>query len=148
MAETIADLERRIEDPERYSASGKLTRGVLEKAKAVSPMKMEAREFNKAAEDFYREDLRKTHMLEGLQCLEEDLRWIAATACLEKQTLRDVMKSAAKDRSAADFVRDGQPEVLAETATPGLLRKLIALLIVTVAFDRRQGEQKSSVLGS
>jgi hypothetical protein len=141
---TMDDLEKRLEEPDRYSALGKLTRGILAKAKAASPMKMKADDFNRAAEDFYREELRQSHTLEGIQHLEEDLQRIASTACNESQTLRGILKSSAAGRDVSEFFLDVRRKVADETASPELLRRLISLLIVTVAFDRRQAERPVS----
>ena len=86
MSETIADLEKRLEDPDRYSALGKLTRAILEKGNASSPMKMQAEDFNRTAENYYRNDLRKSHAMEGVRFLEQDLGRIASTGGSEQQT--------------------------------------------------------------
>ncbi|MDA8126175.1 MAG: hypothetical protein M0009_13420 [Deltaproteobacteria bacterium] len=143
MADIVADLEQRIEAPERCAALGKLTRDILKKAKVASPMQMKARDFNKAAEDYYREELRKSHMREGLRHLEEALQRIAATACPEREALRGIMKSAVEDLPAAELVREMGELIVDEKAPPALLQILISLLIATVAFDRRQAEQPS-----
>jgi hypothetical protein len=107
-------------------------------------MKMKADDFNRAAEDFYREELRQSHTLEGIQHLEEDLQRIASTACNESQTLRGILKSSAAGRDVSEFFLDVRRKVADETASPELLRRLISLLIVTVAFDRRQAERPVS----
>jgi hypothetical protein len=141
MSKTMDDLERRLENPDQYSARGKLTRGILTKAKAVSPMRIKANDFNRAAEDYYREDLRKSHTLEGLRYLEEDLQHIAAKACDERQTMRGILKSSTKKHGLTEFFRDIQEKVLAEKASSALLQQIISLLLVSTTFDRRQAER-------
>jgi hypothetical protein len=65
MRETLEDLELRLRDPERHSAAGKLTRGVLDQLGARSAMNVNAREFNQAAEQYYREELRRRYLREA-----------------------------------------------------------------------------------
>jgi len=137
MTETITDLEKRLEDPEHHSALGKLTRAILQKAKAPSPMEMQAADFNRTAENYYRNDLRKSHAMEGVRFLEEDLGRIDSTACSERQGVRNILRSIDGDRSAAEcFI-----QVLSDAnATPELLQKLISILLITIGFDRREAE--------
>ena len=138
MSATIEDLEKRIEEPERCSAGGKLTRAILEKAKARSPMEMQAGDFNRTAENYYRTDLRISHALEGVRFLEEDLRRIASTPCSERQGVRNLLRSIGGNRPISEWFRQVLQD---EHASPELLQKLIALLIITVAFDRREAER-------
>jgi hypothetical protein len=138
MSETITDLENRLEDPEHHSALGKLTQAILEKAEALSPIEMQADDFNRTAENYYRTDLRISHAMEGVRFLEEDLRRIASTACSERQSVRSILRSIGGDRPASECFRRALND---EHASPELLQKLIALLIVTIGFDRREAEQ-------
>ncbi len=50
LKELIRDLESRINDPEQYAASGKLTRGILRSVNARSPMALRADTFNQATD--------------------------------------------------------------------------------------------------
>jgi hypothetical protein len=144
MSETIADLEKRLEDPEHHSAQGKLTRAILEKSKASSPMKMQAADFNRTAENYYRTDLRKSHAMEGVGFLEEDLGRIASTACIERQSVRNILRSINKDRPVSECFR----QVLSdENASPELLQKLISILLLAIGFDRREAERPFQAAG-
>jgi hypothetical protein len=138
MAERIADLEKRLEDPDRCSALGKLTRAILQKARAASPMAMQAANFNRSAEDYYRNDLRKAHAMEGVRFLEEDLRRIASTAGNEKETLNSLLRQIGGDGSCSESLRWAIND---ENTPPQILRSLISILIVTVGFDRRESER-------
>ena len=75
---TVADLASRIEEPERFSASGRLTRGVLERNSLSAPLEADAVEFNRSAEVYYREVLKRRHLAEAFSLLEERLSrpWI------------------------------------------------------------------------
>jgi len=72
MKETLKDLMNRLDNDE-FSAAGRLTRGVVEEANTNDPMKLNAQEFNSAAERYYRERLRKRHLTEAILCLERGL---------------------------------------------------------------------------
>ena len=92
MSDAIDDLENRLEDPDRHSALGKLTSAILGKDGPASPMLMKAGDFNRAAEKYYRNDLRKAHILEGFRSLEADLEYIASAAGGERQTMRQMLR--------------------------------------------------------
>ncbi len=137
MFETIADLEKRLEEPDEHSALGKLTRAILEKGDDVAPMRMQAADFNRTAENYYREDLRKNHAMEGVHFLEEDLGRIASTVCSERQTLRNILRSIGKDLSVSECFKQVLTD---ENASPELMKKLISILIIAIGFDRREAE--------
>jgi hypothetical protein len=82
-----------------------------------------------------------SHTMEGFRYLEEDLREITTTMVgSERQLMRSMLKSILKDQDSSTFIQNTLQEVVAEKASPEILRKLIALLIVTVISDRRQAE--------
>ena len=141
MSGAIDDLENRLEDPEQYSALGKLTKAILEKGKPLSPMQMKAGDFNRAAEKYYRNDLRKSHIMEGFRCLEEDLRNIGSASGGERQVMRPMLKALLKDQDSSTFIQNVRQDVADEKAAPEILRKLISLLLVTVISDRRGAEK-------
>ena len=137
MSETIADLEKRLEDPDRHSALGKLTQAILKKGNASSPEKMQADDFNRTAENYYRNDLRKSHAMEGVRFVEQDLGRIAANGGGEQQTLLSILRSIGRNRSAYDCFSQAVND---ENASAELLQKLISILIITIGFDRREAE--------
>jgi hypothetical protein len=71
MQETMADLKQRISHYTEFSAAGKLLQGIMKKCskKYKKPLAHDAAEFNRESERFYREDLRVSHMDEGLEYL-------------------------------------------------------------------------------
>jgi hypothetical protein len=140
MSENIVDLEDRLEDPDRHSALGKLTSAILGKDGPASPMMMKAGDFNRAAEAYYRDDLRKAHIIEGFRCLEADLMNIISAAGGERQPLRQMIKPILKDQDPSEFIHGIRQDVVEEKAPPEILRKLIALVIATVISDRRRAE--------
>jgi hypothetical protein len=102
---------------------------------------MKAADFNRAAEECYRDDLRKSHFLEGFRFLEEDLRRIGKTATAEDGAVRNAFKALMKEEEASSFIRNVRQDVVNEKASPDLLRKLISLLLLTLLSDRRWADQ-------
>ena len=73
LEETMTDLIRRLEHPQQRTALGRLSRGVLKRLQAKDPLHAEAAEFNRAAEEYYRIDLRRKYLEEAFEVLERDL---------------------------------------------------------------------------
>jgi len=144
LSDTIDDLERRVENPSQYSTLGKLTRAILEKGKASSPMKMKANDFNRTTESYYRDELRKSHFMEGFRFLEEDLRRIEKMADGNENAIHSELKSLLKDQDGSSFIRNIRQDVVDEKASTELLKKLISLLLLTVLSDQRRADHSSS----
>ena len=70
---TLEELFWRLEKPGERSAAGRLTRGLLDKLNLRDPLDIPAEQFNRAAEDYFREDLRRKHLDESwsvfMRCL-------------------------------------------------------------------------------
>jgi hypothetical protein len=129
------ELMMRLENPERHSAAGKLTRGILETVNARSPMGVSAREFNQGAEKYYRETLRQRHMVETFGFMEEDcLKADLAGSRMDDGTT-EALQSILEGKSAIQFLNSAKREVLEERATATTLGKMIALLLVIIHRD-------------
>jgi hypothetical protein len=131
LRETMDDLMVRLEHPDRHGTAGRLTRAILDTVGARSPLKVAAREFNLGAERYYREGLRRSHMLEGLRFLEED--------CLKAQDPdgdgRPLLHVVCGRESADRYLRRVREAILSERATPDELRTVINLMLVTIHND-------------
>ena len=96
VADTLADFERRLEEPELHGAAGRLTAGILDKLGARDPLRVPAREFNLAAEGYYRDDLRRTQLRDALGELAADLAQLERSAPQElRQCLAALFPPAA-----------------------------------------------------
>ena len=136
----MEDLMVRLEQPERYSAAGKLTRGILDTVNARSAMAVSAREFNQGAEKFYREELRRRHLFEAFAFLEEECRKLELAADLDtelKEAVRDVMEG----NGAMNLLQSAKREILEGRPAAELLRKLIALLLIIIHRDSTEAEK-------
>jgi hypothetical protein len=138
MRSTFEDLRDRLKEPEERTTSAKLTRQILEKAGARLPLSLSGREFNQAAESFYREELRVKHLQEGLEVLEQDLR-----ATDSGQMLLAGLSSRLKNKKADEFIRGAKRALLAGTASiETVTTTLILLLVAELSDQERQAETR------
>jgi hypothetical protein len=144
LEETIRDLFDRINWPEHNSAEGRLTAGILDRMGVDSPMKARAQDFNVAAEEYYRNDLKKRHIQEAFDFLCEDLRDLETSRDFSAAGYKKALHYALGNRPATGFVDGVRQEVLDETAGVDDIRTLIDLLLTTFHYDSAQAEQKTS----
>jgi len=79
-------------------------RSILEELNALSPMQVSGKEFNQAAEHYYRTALRRKYREEGLSFLEEDIWTLDARWAGENGTYGEEVRFALQDRSPLDFL--------------------------------------------
>lgn len=139
LEETIADLEARLTDPQNCSVAGRLTRGILGELNATAPMRVNADDFNRGAERYYRGGLRLKHMEEALTALEEDLRDLDRAAAAGGAE-RAMLHALGEQRGAAGYLAGIRKDLLAENLDAGSLRHLIDLTLMTLGRDRASAE--------
>jgi hypothetical protein len=142
LSEVMERLKASIEEPEALSAAGRLTRGILNETNETKAMKLSGREFNLAAERYYRETLRKKHMSEAFSVLEQDFAKIDSHAICAECPFRDGLKSILGNRSSATFLANARKDVIDERASEDTLRKLIHLTLLSVLSDMKQSESE------
>jgi hypothetical protein len=140
MRETILDLEKRLLNPADYSAAGKLTKGILQTTGAATPMKLSGNEFNTAAEKFYRDTLRKQHLVEAFNVLLEDCKKLENdTECgFSRQTLYQILGEEDASRFLMKTLRDMEALKRDKRA----LKKMIHLILLTIHCDRGKAQKK------
>ncbi len=141
LAETIADLRRRLTEPDHYSAAGKLTRGILSEVNAKSPMKVKADEFNRGAERYYRGSLRRQHMEEGLGFLRRDFKELDLSAAGGEPAARGVLSELGLPWGAEAHLNAVGADLLADRLEGEGLRSLISLTLATIARDSEAAER-------
>jgi hypothetical protein len=135
VGDTLEDLALRLAEPQRFSAAGRLTSGILERLGARDPMRVTAREFNLAAEGYYRDDLRRRQLLAAFTELAEDLRHLERRG--PKALHRALAKLLPGDGVEA-FLAGAGEGMLSGAADDLLLQRLIGLVLCAVEGDRRQ----------
>ena len=131
----LKNLRKRIKFPLDNRAAHRMGSKIIEKAKKKSPMAMRAKEFNRACEDYLREDLRKQHMSEGIKALAEDFQQLDLWASFRDPVCNEVRSSILGDLPASDFLASHRDELFDETADEDILEKMIQLIVLTVAWN-------------
>ncbi len=134
MRESIRDLEYRINEPDNFAASGKLTRGILNRANAKSPMNLQADTFNLAAEKYYRTVLRKQHIMESFNILREDIIKLDQAVSGVSHEMRSLLHSILRGKNPASFMETAQSEVIRGKAEPQTLEKLVYLILAYIHY--------------
>jgi hypothetical protein len=135
---TLDDLALRLEHPEERTAASRLTRGILGKAGAASPLALGATTFNLCAESYYRDDLRRRHVEEALQLLAEDLLTLDRGAA--NDGYGPAIRSVAGESGATAFLARVRSDVVSERVTLEDLRRLTALVVLSIHRDVREAE--------
>jgi hypothetical protein len=139
------DLQARLKDPQNFSVSGKLTRSILDILGGKSPLKEDAEDFNRAAERYYRTELKTKHLEESLNFLGEDIAELEAEMFSSKEPFREALSYTLREKTLREFFESARSEVLSENASTEVLRKLINIVIITIYLDC---EKSSSIIGS
>lgn len=134
LQETMADLTRRIEEPDLYSAAGKLQQGILNKD-TCSPLDMKGEEFNGQAEQYYRNDLRKEHIREAWQFFAEDIERLEKGCVPDGEMYRDALQAIMRGQGVVDFIALQKQDILEERAPVDVIVKLLHLMILTIHVD-------------
>ena len=144
MKETLKDLKSRIHGADIHSAAGKLTQGILNTAGVAAPFKLNAREFNTAAEKYYREDLRITYLKEAFEILEQDFIAIDSWQTWREGKYNKALFSILDGRDAGDFLRSVKENIIDESINDEAVRKLIHLTLLTIHRDIEAAEDTAN----
>jgi hypothetical protein len=135
LQETIADLKCRIEEPDLYGAAGKLQRGILNNG-IDAPLDMKGEEFNRQAEQYYRNDLRKEHMREAWQILVRDVGKLERESRADGEFYPAALREMMGGQDTAAFLDHLEEDILEEKAPATVIAKLLQLMILTIHADR------------
>jgi hypothetical protein len=144
---TLNDLEERLAEPERCTAAGRLTAGILNEVNARSPMSLKSREFNIGAERYYRGTLRQRHMEEAFRFLEDECGCLDKESTVLDDEVRKALRFTLQGQSAARFLASIKEDVLLEKADVTSLQRLMNLILLTVSNNEQQSAQESNVTG-
>jgi len=145
---TLNDLEKRLAEPEQFTAAGRLTAGILDEVNARSPMSLKSREFNIGAERYYRGTLRKRHMEEAFGFLEDECRRLDQESSGLDDEVRKALLFTLQGQGAARFLASIKEDVLLEKADANNLQRLMNLILLTVSNNERQSAQESNIARS
>lgn len=134
MEETISDLECRINEPDKFAVSGKLTSGILNLSHARTPMSVNSDAFNYAAEKYYRTKLRDQHIKESFDLLKTEISIFEKTNNFLSHEARKILQSIAKDSPLNSFIDQTQAAIIQKNASADLLGKMIHLVVTYIHF--------------
>ena len=140
---TLDDLEQRIRKPDLYSASGRLTGGILRELGGGSGLGTDAREFNLAAEQYYRTTLRREQMTEACDLLVEQCSRLEQQADRLDQEQRRALQMVLQGQDARQFLGTVRQDLLQERADIPTLQRTINLLLVKLHHDHQSSRRLS-----
>lgn len=141
LQETIKDLKARLDDPSDNSAIGKLISGMLSGVNRRSPMQLHAEEFNRLAENYYRNKLRRHHLVEAFKILIEDLRSLELIEANFDDETKQALHQCLGGRSAVEFAEGIQDEVIDERTSEAEILMLINLMLLSIRHDMQVAEK-------
>jgi hypothetical protein len=135
MQANLADLAARCDD-KHQEASHRLLSSVLGDS-TKDAMGIEAREFNRMAEDFYREELRREHLREALTHLRGD---VAELERSESDNVKRCLRHGVRIQDAARFLHDVEERVLRDDLSSQEIAALLNLLVLLTEQQRRAAQ--------
>jgi hypothetical protein len=136
LQDDLARLRNRLSDPGGCSAFGKLTKGIMDHAGVSSPWGLSGDECNRAAESYYRNDLKRQYLNEGLNWLRQDVEALLTEGNRSREKARKALETVIPDPAQAPrFLHDIHEAVLNDTLTPAATRTLLGMLILSFAPD-------------
>jgi len=138
MQPTLSDITARCDDVE-LTAKQRLVSGIVEEG-SRDPMRIEAREFNRMAEEFYREPLRRAHLYEALLHLREDVEELEGSVCSE---IRACLRHGVRVQDVSRFVAGIQERVVSDDLSAHEISALLNLLVLLVSHERRNSRAVS-----
>jgi hypothetical protein len=133
---TIKDLKNRINNFEEFSVAPRLIKGILKSKQKHSPLNMDSDAFNSAAENYYRGDLKRSHMLEALLFLKEDCRMIDKGILSSNDSLSKTLRFILNDSGAMQMLDILKDDVVEERVNLEHLTKLIHLVLAVEYIDQ------------
>jgi hypothetical protein len=128
----LADLRLRVRHPETHSAFGRLTKDILNSTGAKTAFHLSADEFNRAAEHYYRDELRRRHFREAWDLFLKEIDDPDARGYWEESGLRAAIGQVTGGRSPFEAAREIESDVMAETAGPEAIQTAIHLLLLDI----------------
>lgn len=123
---------------ERLSAAGRLTEAILGKhGRGSDPMRVDSNEFNRMAEHYYRDDLCRLHLENGLETLLEDAVRLDGCTDNEIGSLKELLIGSTP---AALFIRETGCRLRDGVATEQEIHLLILLSLVILHQEIRHND--------
>lgn len=139
---SIDDLKLRLESPQHHSAQGKLTKGILSELNSTDALKISAREFNLAAEKYYRNTLREKCLRSGLDLMEQELSQLDSQIESCDAKIKFALKTLINGHSPVGFLSSVKNRLITEEIDVDHLRKVINLVLLLEANDNSKTQNQ------
>ncbi len=133
--ETLSDLEMRLGSPHLRSAKAKLLQGVLGESSHKKAVRMDAGEFNLAAERYYRDELRRQYLDEALGFVIEDIAAIEDNAYTLDSRLLHAVASLSKRRDIKGLCNELRKKLLSDSLSTDEIKMLVNIIMVVVLYN-------------
>jgi hypothetical protein len=136
----LGDLRWRLAD-KRMRASERVVSEILHRSDERDATRMDATAFNRAAEKYYREDLRELQLREALQHVSEDLR---SSATLADPSTRSMIRCGVRVQDPIRFLDSIGDRLMREDLSQTEIESLLNLLLVLSAAETDRREPSNS----
>ncbi|MBF0530809.1 MAG: hypothetical protein HQK55_16385, partial [Deltaproteobacteria bacterium] len=137
----MRDLSQRLEEPARFTAQGRLCQGILHSLGVSSSFEVEAGEFNRAAENYYRQVLRRKHTAAAWDVFESDLETSSFKQRLESPLFKEAANYALNGHEAFSTVKALKNNILSENSSLAELTQAINLLLMDIKHQALRSEE-------
>ncbi len=131
MSSHLNDLAERIGGKNGTSVASRLINGVVKKAGARKALDLNSEVFNLAAEQYYRENLRRKHLRESFLFFADDLLRIQKGICARDQRLRAALNDIIPEKNPLTYLMNIMKDLLEEHVPVEEIRRLVRLIILT-----------------
>jgi hypothetical protein len=131
----LADLQGRIQSPATRSACGRLVKGILDTRKKHDPMACPGEVFNREAEHYFQETLRKQHMAEGFKILISEFSGMDLWAGFREPVFKDIIHTILPDTDLNHFLTQVKQPLMAHDLPAEQIKKLLFLIMLYVNIE-------------
>jgi hypothetical protein len=142
MPENLEDLLDRAKGNADGPVASRLTKTVAARAGARRALDLDSREFNLAAERYYRTDLRRKHLRESLAIFTYDLSKLDKGIAGHDAQVRAALQDIVPEGSALQYLTDIRKRLLEERLPAEETQRLIRLVILTEHAETVQEEKE------
>jgi len=136
--DTVKRLEE-MQDNEELTASGRIKKAVLKKIKRKDVKRVRGERFNPASEKYYREDLKKKHMNEAVEVLDDLMQSLDETEDNEmKETVKKISLNNRDAGLSFEVLKEG---FIDENLSINELESLIGLTVLAIQNEKQKFEQ-------
>lgn len=134
----VENMAQRINCPQTHAVGHRLTRQILKHKPKQDPFKLEGREFNKAAEAYYRNDLRRQHIKAAFVHFKDAVKQLDSWDSWRSGQYNQSMLTLLDGKSGDAYLAAVERAVLDDALAQDDYKKLIHLMLLV--FHQRKTE--------